>query len=487
MAAKARTLCSPRTGRVARALIWWTVCVPFLLAQGFTGSHSLFASNGSADKLTAKKSLQAVAKILFEADVHLAAGDEGRARELYTKAVAPGPFSTSYMYAYLAAEEQSEQLFCKIEAAKKGYMPALLQALDQLYLGRADFYTDPLIAWDLYQTAKKANPKGTFEQEEDVASLLKMAVAAGPFDTAAFFKKHSLARQKFEDGEGAIPTMRKNKEPYALWEMAESASVDGSHGQADGRLVLQLVARGPATLSERLSAVTAAHKTWMSGRQSGFKLLDHIGPEKAAEYAERRLPSQDRQMDFDVEAAVEEEDRRLAHLQEFFKDPRSFEIPLGFVSSDDGKLRGRTWSSALRGTSATPYSIGQFQAPNGTVGIAGFEPWTHRIETVITNTKQRVYLSFSSSVVSRHSHKSTVEASSVTDAGNKSVPFFKTKKESLTEITLWQRPEEPAEIKFSKANGGTLLIPLISDNHEFSGKFLKYVFDGTCFNYSGVQ
>ena len=494
----ARMLCSPRTGRVARALIWWTVCWPFLLAQGFTGSHALLASNVSAEKIISKKSLQAVAKIFFEADFNLAAGDEARAHELYTKAAGSGPFSTSYVYAYLATKGQSEQLFWKIEAAKKGEMPALRQALDQLYLGRADFHTDPQIAWDLYQTAKKANLEGTFEQEADIASLLKMAVAAGPFDTVAFLREHSLARQKVEGGEEPNPTMGKNLQPDAFWEMAESASVDGIHGKADSSLVLQLVARGPATLSERLSAVKAAHKTWMSGRQSGFKLLDHISPDKAAEYAERRARSPHPQGDGndDLMDKVEEADRRRERLEAILKDPRSLEITLKcFASSHDRKLRFTNWNSGMGGTCPTYYVAGQFQSPNGAVGVVddadGFGPIS-RIETVITNTKQCVYLIFSGQRVSLQSYVDNVYAISITDDGIKSLPFFKTKKGSLTNITLSQKSDgtllwQPADVKFSKENGGTLLIPLISDGHGFSGKFLKYIFNGTGLNYSGVQ
>jgi hypothetical protein len=68
--------------------------------------------------------------------------------------------------------------------------------------------------------------------------------------------------------------------------------------------------------------------------------------------------------------------------------------------------------------------------------------------------------------------------------------FFKTRRALLSDIqfvyTVSDDGDRP-EFQFKKEDGPALLVPIISDQNDFSGKFFKYVFDGKWFAYSGVE
>lgn len=171
-----------------------------------------------------------VARRLFEADVLQQLEAFERARALYRKADPSGSCPEQLVSAYIASSGQGERLFLDMEAARKGDLSALRAVLDRLYVDRLDPFGDPSLALELFNAAKKANPKGAIEGEAEVAELLKMAVAPGPFDMEAFLKRDNLAdwRQR-----AAASPESKGGPSFFLWKLAEEASVGGRFGKPD--------------------------------------------------------------------------------------------------------------------------------------------------------------------------------------------------------------------------------------------------------------
>ncbi len=224
-----------------------------------------------------------VIRSLFEADVCWNLGQRERAREIYRKADPSGICPPSLVSAYMAARGGGERLYLEMEAARNGEMSTLRSALNRLYLERMDPYADPQAALELYAQAKEANPEGTFEHEEAIVELLKMAAAPGAFNTEAFVEKH-VPYDAIPDHSG-----ENDPEPYLLWDLAEKAAVEGSSGKPDPELVLQLAARGTGELSERLSAVRAAFENWNHGQPGRFTCLEHLSSQKGVRHAVRRM------------------------------------------------------------------------------------------------------------------------------------------------------------------------------------------------------
>jgi hypothetical protein len=214
-----------------------------------------------------------VARFLFEGDVRFNIGLRQPALELYRKAHQSETCPPGLLAAYAANGGFAERLYLDMEAAKTGDMRALRAALDRLYLGRTDPEVDPQVALALYETSKRANPKASFEGEREIAELLRMAGAPPAFDIVGFLKTHLPAKKESAEEPPAEPN------PYFLWDLAEELSVANSVEKADAELVLQLVARGGGTLSERLSAVRAAFKNWQDKGPAAFSCLEHLsGP-----------------------------------------------------------------------------------------------------------------------------------------------------------------------------------------------------------------
>ena len=151
------------------------------LCLGHPVLHLSAAKDAPAER-TGKISRAGVLRILFEADVFQKLDASTRAKELYQRADPSGTCPERLVSAYLATNGYGERLFLEMEAARNGDMPALRAAMDRLYLDGSSRPGNPLLALELYDAAKKANPKHSLPDEAEIVDLLKMAIAAGPFD-----------------------------------------------------------------------------------------------------------------------------------------------------------------------------------------------------------------------------------------------------------------------------------------------------------------
>lgn len=371
-----------------------------------------------------------------------------------------------------------------MEVARKGDLSALKSVLDRIYLNEGIQPGDPSLALELYEAAKRENPKGSIPGEAEIVELLKMASAAGPFDLEVFLTRYEITE----------------KEPYFLWKLAEEASVGGRFGKPDPQLVLQLVGRGSGTLSERLSAVRAAYTNW-TNKGGKFECQAHLSPSATVETGKK-----------DGELTEEEKEEMFRadfnRREAVFKNPRTLSVDLravpGIVCSEDGKIRIVSWDTNTGGTMHLYCAMAQFKSPDGGAGYAllahpdvegaGKTPiiWgnVHNIDTMLTSAKETVYLVWSSSKTSSRMLGESVTAVTLKNGKIETLPFFKTKREVLSEIAFQSGVSDESErpaFQFSKANGYVLRVPIISERDIFSGKFFKYVFDGKQFSYSGVQ
>lgn len=76
----------------------------------------------------------------------------------------------------------------------------------------------------------------------------------------------------------------------------------------------------------------------------------------------------------------------------------------------------------------------------------------------------------------------------------KNIPFFQTKKSLLESIQVESSLEQlgegtktPEFVRPTEGNGHTLLVPIISDKYQFTGKFFEYVFNGELFVFKAVR
>ena len=447
-----------------------------------------------------------VARRLFEADVLQQLEAFERARALYRKADPSGSCPEQLVSVYIASSGQGERLFLDMEAARKGDLSALRAALDRLYVDRLDPFGDPSLALELFNAAKKANPKGAIEGEAEVAELLKMAVAPGPFDMEAFLKRDNLAdwRQR-----AAASPESKGGPSFFLWKLAEEASVGGRFGKPDPQLALQLAARGAGSLGERLSAVRAAYANWNGNATAKFEYRKHLPSLEGAEQAEK-----DRAVREEPQEVMETEfEARYKRTEAVFKDPRVLNVNLnaapGVVSSEDGRLRIVSWDIQTGGTMHQYCTMAQFKSPDGKAGFAlldypypgewenadrGKQPAifnsVYKIDTITTGAKENVYLVWCRGKSSLRIFGECVAAVTLKNGKLEKAPFFKTKRALLSDIQFASKVSDDGdrpEFQLKKENGPTLLVPIISDRDDFSGKFFKYVFDGKRFAYSGVE
>jgi hypothetical protein len=447
-----------------------------------------------------------VVRLLFEADVLQQLEAVEQARALYRKADPSGSCPEQLVAAYVASSGQGERLFLDMEAARGGDMQALRAALDRLYVDRRDPFGDPSLALELYNAARNANPKVSFEGAAEVAELLKMAVAPGPFDMEAFLNRDTLAdwRQRaasFRESMGG-PT-------FFLWELAEEASVGGRFGKPDAQLALQLAARGAGSLAERLAAVRAAHANWNGNATAKFEYRRYLPSLKGAEQADKDRAVRE---DGEPREVMEREfEARYKRTETVFKDPRVLNVDLkdapGVISSEDGRLRIVSWDTGTGGTMHEYCSMAQFKSPDGKAGFAlldnpgekqnadpGKQPAifgsVYKIDTLTTGAKETVYLVWCNARGSLRIFSECVAAVTLKHGRLEKAPFFKTRRALLSDIQFASKVSDDGdrpEFQFRKENGPTLLVPIISDQDDFSGKFFKYVFDGKRFAYSGVE
>lgn len=131
-----------------------------------------------------------------------------------------------------------------------------------------DLYIDPDFVLKMYRTAG-VNPE---ESHASQWELMRIVIEAGPFDLNAFLVTHHL---KVEDLRAS---------PYAIWELAKEASIDGRFGKANARLALQLVSRGGGNVEEREAAIRQCHSILIGKRTAPFEPRECIRSRLGAVY-----------------------------------------------------------------------------------------------------------------------------------------------------------------------------------------------------------
>jgi hypothetical protein len=218
------------------------------------------------------------------------------------------------------------------------------------------------------------------------------------------------------------------------------------------------------------------------------------------------------------EGASEEhsvEARRVRNEQQFseeykriesvFKNPRTFDVDLkgvrGATVSKDGRLRVFSRSAETGGTAQSHCTFAQYKAPGFGVEYALLEHpesegdpdfrvygSVNQIDTMVTKQGETVYLLWTWARTARTRSTESVFAVSWHQGRLRNIPFFKTKKNLLQSIQVESSLEQVVEGKKSpdfvrpaEGNGYTLLVPIISDKYQFTGKYFEYVFDGELF------
>ncbi len=251
-----------------------------------------------------------------------------------------------------------------------------------------------------------------------------------------------------------------------------------------------------ATISPGLSEED--WKGWLSEKRT-LEL-----PSSAFAYTEEEKERLEYEKDFEREAEFKTEFKRLETV---FQDPRSMELNLegtrGLVSSQDGRLRIVSWGTHTGGTGRIHGAMAQFRSHDGQIGHAVFAGpdgvettkvaiggEVEKIDTIAANADETVYLVWCSNKGSAHRWTGTVAAVRLGGGRIERMPFFQTKKSLLSHISIEYGSEAAdagAVLRLVRTKNHTLLVPIISDRYEFSGKFFKYVFDGARFVFSGVQ
>ena len=204
-------------------------------------------------------------------------------------------------------------------------------------------------------------------------------------------------------------------------------------------------------------------------------------------------------------------DEEFKRVESVFKDPRSFEVDLtgvrGATVSQDGRLRVFSWNTETGGTAQNYCTFAQYKAPGFGVestllehpdieGDPDFRVFgdISQIDAMLTKRGETVYLLWTWARTATGRSTESVFAVSWNKGRLKNAPFFKAKKDLLEKIQVEssfeqvvQREREPTFVRPTEANGYTLLVPIISDQYQFSGKFFEYVFDGELFVFRAAR
>lgn len=198
-------------------------------------------------------------------------------------------------------------------------------------------------------------------------------------------------------------------------------------------------------------------------------------------------------------------------IESVFKNPRTFDVDLrgvrGATVSKDGRLRVFSRNTETGGTAQNHCTFAQYKAPGFGVEHALLEhPETeadsdfrvygnvHQIDTVFTKQGETVYLLWTWARTARTRSTESVFAVSWNQGRLKNIPFFQTKKSLLESIQVESSLEQlgegtktPEFVRPTEGNGHTLLVPIISDKYQFTGKFFEYVFNGELFVFKAVR
>lgn len=166
------------------------------------------------------------------------------------------------------------------------------------------------------------------------------------------------------------------------------------------------------------------------------------------------------------------------------------------ATSTDQKFRIYSWDTHLGGTMRFFDQLFQFQSQNKTntkVRLASkdAQAFFSKIYTVQQGTKS-IYLAVSNSILSSKYSTQQITAYEIQNNNLEEVKLFKSKNQLLSSISVEfdffsvvDRPERPVEL--ITLEGNKLKIPLINEDLKVLNKNLIYEWNGTLFNYKGVE
>lgn len=167
------------------------------------------------------------------------------------------------------------------------------------------------------------------------------------------------------------------------------------------------------------------------------------------------------------------------------------------TTSDDGQFRIYSWDNGLGGTMRFFDQLFQFRANGKTYAKERFasedsQAFFSKIYTVQNNVKQPVYLAISNSILSTKYIVQHITAYHVQNGILEEAKIFRTKKELLSSISVEfdfesvaERRERPVEV--ISLNKNLLKVALVDKTLSVTKQHLIYEWDGSVFNYKGIN
>lgn len=167
------------------------------------------------------------------------------------------------------------------------------------------------------------------------------------------------------------------------------------------------------------------------------------------------------------------------------------------TTSADKQLRIYSWDNNQGGTMRFFDQLFQFRSNARTyvkehIASEDSQAFFSKIYTVQNNVKQPVYLAISNSILSSRYIVQHITAYQIKDGVLEEAKIFKTKKELLSGISVEfdfgsvaDRPERPVEV--ISLNTNELRVSLVDKALSVTKQNLIYEWDGSVFNYKGIQ
>jgi hypothetical protein len=410
------------------------------------------------------------------------------------------------------------------------------------FLGELDGSASALERWD--RRLSKLPPAGTGRATQDPSGREALEKVLATFrsnltaDNAAlfdrmketaqlWFQKRTVAMQGSQSGEASRLELQSAEEDWLRRLEPLLVGHTPSHVLPVflAETVLKVQTRASRVASPGSSENAEAEEAaWLEYRDTASRFFASLSPRLTEEdwkgwFSEERIldiPSNGLVYTEEEKARIEDEKffaaeaelkTEFKRLEAVFRNPRSMDLTLdglqNLVTSQDGRLRIISWDTNTGGSGHIYCGIAQFKSSDGRVGhvvlaspdganttnVAGGGK-VERIDTIKTKTNGLVYLVWASNKTSTHRWTDSVTAFSLADGSIQRIPFFQTKRALLSDISIEYSSEAEdagAGLRLVNKKDLTLLVPIISDKFEFSGKFFRYVFDGGRFVFSGIQ
>lgn len=205
-------------------------------------------------------------------------GNIKEAKKLYLKAARAGNAESHFKLSILVDHDgqpvlsQYERDFHRMEAAKKGYQEAVDGMIGDLFFPVHSKYggvhlvkANPVLAFDIYKQAKKANTELQLDDKNlgGLLESLQMCAAAGELEIQPLIKKYNV------NLDGHL---------YDILYLAEEESKEANKvGRAKAQLILQLLCRGGdslAPLAAFKSAVSRYYTAWKGESDTPIEIFE---------------------------------------------------------------------------------------------------------------------------------------------------------------------------------------------------------------------